>query len=371
MANNLTQSSANFSPGTEQYLNNFYKPGYTVSGNQNDFVTAFFESTTGNKEAAAILSSSVIYTAVAQGVDPVVIVEQMRQMSTEDREKFVSMFLNFNRVGSSQLGYRGPIKYRANIQRLIAPPPSSFADGSSPERAASNARAIKTFNPAAATGYYWIRGLSGLPLQIYCDMTGSESGSSVGAWMRFDNNLVHRYRNGAINEDLVGYVYDLSAMGAYNAINPRNGIMRGIIWDLGASVQFTGVRIRRVKFNCVGGQDGYFTYDAPQPDWGAGNPTDQMVTNFTNQEYNLGNNFHSYGWSVGNGQPGSRNLVRLYKKADVSEWPPQFSGLVTLSDQAFYQYDSTDLSTGRYIYYYESDGAAEYNNLIDYTIWLR
>lgn len=371
MANNLSQSSANYSPGTEQYLNNFYKPGFTVSASQNDIVTAFFESTTGNRESAAILSSSVIYTAIAQGVDPLVIIDQIKSMSEEDRQKFLSMFLNFNRVGSSQLGYRGPIKYRSHIQRLINPPPSAYADGSSPERAASNARAIKAINQTAPTGFYWIRGLDGMPMQIYCDMTGTEANSTVGGWMRFDNNFVHRYRGGALDEVGVGYIYDASIMGAYNVVNVRNGILRGIRWDLGGSIQFTGVRINRVKFNCVGGQDGYFTYDAPQPDWGGGNPSDQMVVNITEQEYNLGNNFHSYGWSVGNGQAGPGNLVRLYKKANISEWPPQFSGLVTLSATAFYQYDSTDLTAGRYIYYYESDGAAEYNNLIDYTIWLR
>lgn len=371
MANNINQSSANYSPGSDQFLNNFYKPGFTVSGGQNDFVLAFFETITGNSESAKILSSSVIYTAIAQGVDPVIIVEQMRQMSDEDRDKFVSMFLNFNRIGSSQLGIRSPSRYRTHIERLINPPPSSYADGSSPQRAASNARAIKELNGASTNGFYWIRGFGSQPIEIYCDMTGAEAGSTVGGWMRFDHTLLHRYRLGAIDERTSGYSYNSSLPGAYNTVNVRNGILRGIRWDLGSTINFTGVRIKRVKFSCVNGQDGYLTFDAPQPDWGLGYPTDQMVVDLLETEFNLGDNFHSYGWSIGNGMPGPGNLVRLYKKAPASEWAPQFSGLVTLSDQAFYQYDSTDLETGRYIYYYESDGAAEYNNLIDYTIWLR
>jgi hypothetical protein len=372
MANNLNQSSANYSPGSDQFLNNFYKPGFTVSSKQNDFVLAFFETVTGNTESAKILSSSVIYTAIAQGVDPIVIVEQMRQMSDEDRDKFVSMFLNFNRIGSSQLGMRSPSKYRSYIERLINPPPSSYADGSSPQRAASNALAIKELTGASTNGFYWIRGYNSQPIEIYCDMTGAEVGSTVGGWMRFDHTLVHRYRQIAIDDRVVGYDYNTNLPGAYNAVNPQNGLLRGIRWDLGSTINFTGVRIKRVKFSNIGGQDGWVTYDGPQPNWGAGNPTDQMVADLIDSvQPNLGDNFHSYGWSVGNGMPGPGNLVRLYKQAPVSEWVAQFVGLITLSSAAFYQYDSTDLTTGRYIYYYESDGAQEYNNLIDYTIWLR
>lgn len=371
MANNISTSSANYAPATDQFLNNFYKPGYTVSSSRNDAVVAYFETINDNKEAAQILASSVVYTSMAQGIDPIVILEQIKNMSTEDRNKFLSMFLNFNRVGSSQLGIRGAKKYSSYIQRLISPPPSSYADGSSPDRAAKNARSIKRLTNEQRNGFYWIKGYNDTPMQVYCDMTGSEAGSSQGGWMRFDNALVHRYRNSGISEAMRGFTYNVGLNGAYNTVNPGNGQLRGVKWDLGPFIAITGIRITRIKFNCVGGQDGYYSYDGPQPNWGNGNPTDLMVTDFTTSNYNLGNNFSSYGWAIGNGMPGPGNLIRLYKQASVSEWPPQFAGLVTLSTSAFYQYDSSDLETGRYIYYYESDSQTEYNNLIDYTIWLR
>lgn len=371
MANNISSSSANYSPGTDQYLNNFYKNSFTISSGQNDAVIAYFETINQDKESAKILASSVVYTSIAQGVDPLIILEQLRMMSDDDRNKFLSMFLNFNRIGSSQLGIRTQKKYISYIQRLITPPPSSFADGSSPERAAKNARSIKKLTGTTKNDFYWLLGYDNIPMHVYCDMTGSEAGSNQGGWMRMDNALIHRYRTTGIRESLRGFTYNNSLNGGYNTSNPADGQLRGIIWDLGVNLTFSGVRIKRVKFNCIGGQDGYLTYDGPQPDWGFGYPTDTMVTDLIAGNYNLGNNFSSYGWSIGNGYTGPSNLVRLYKKAPLSEWPPQFSGLVTLSEAAFYQYDSTDLDTGRYIYYYESDSASEFNNLIEYVIWLR
>lgn len=369
MANNLQTSSANFSSGTADYLNNFYKPGYTVSADKDAAVVAFFETMTNNRESAEILASSVIYTSLAQGVDPMTIVDQLRNMDSEERLRFTSMYLNFNRVGTSQLGIHLPSKNNKYIERLIKPPVISYADGTSPDRAARNARAIKQVNPTATSGYYWVRGYNDVPVQIYCDMNGSEVGSTVGGWMKFDNVFFVRYRGLGVEEFVKNYAYTSS--GGFTVDNPRNGILKGVRWDLGDSINFTGIRIRRVQFNNVGGQDGYYAADAPTPQWGSGNPTDEMVTNFINVDYDLGNNFSSYGWAIGNGFAGSTNLIRLYKQASVGEWAPQFAGTITLSQSAFFQYDETALTTGRYLYYYESDSASEYNNLIDYAIWLR
>jgi len=203
-------------------------------------------------------------------------------------------------------------------------------------------------------------------------MTGNETNSTEGGWMRVDNQLTARYYQNGVKVDTFNYVNNPSPLGSFSVdITSTNGILRGIRWDLGTSIRFSGVKITRIHFNNIGGQDGYFSSDAPIPQWGDGKPTDDMVVGFVDNTYFLGNNFHCYGWSIGNGNVGSGNLVRLYKQASESLWPAQFAGLITLNSTAFYQYETTDLTNGRYIYYYESDGAAEYNNLIDYTIWLR
>lgn len=366
MANNLTTSSASNSSG--DYINNFYKPAYTVSSEQDSAVTAFFETITGDAGSARVLASSVIYTAIAQAVDPMTIIDQMRNMDEENRARFTTMFLNFNRIGTSQLGIHSRNQYNRYVQRMIEPPTSALADGSTPERAANSARAIKRLTGTSRSDYYWIRGFNNKPMQIYCDMTGSEAGSSQGGWMRVDPILIQRYRSSAIDESVKDYTPGTA--GTFTA-QARNGILRGIKWDMGPNVKFGGVRITRVQFSCVGGQDGYNAADAPTPQWGGGNPTNTMVAGFVETDYDLGNNFTTYGWSVGNGGTNNIDLVRLYKQASVSEWPPQYVGTVTLTASAFYQYDTTDLVNGRYIYYYESDSATEYNNLLDYVIWLR
>lgn len=368
MPNNINTSSANYSSSSE-YINNFYKANFTVSSNQDSAVVAFFENLTGNEQSAKILASSVTYTAMSQGIDPLVIIDQMKNMNVDERNQFTSTFLNFNRVGTSQLGVRLPNKYNKFIQRMILPPLSSYADGSSPDRAAANARSIKRLTGTTVNGYYWIRGVQGRPMQVYCDMNASESGSSIGGWMKFDNNLLTQYLRTAIDIDLKNY-YATPTSG-FNAQNPRNGILRGIRWDFGPYLKVIGIRITRVHFNNVGGQDGWISYDAPTPGWANGNPTTNMVLNFIQEDYDLGNNQHSYGWAIGNGRNGSTDLVRLYKQAPASEWPPQFAGLITLSASAFYQLDETSLTGGRYLYYYESDSDSEYNNLIDYVVWLR
>jgi hypothetical protein len=366
MANNLVNSSAS-NTGTD-YINNFYKPAYTVSAEQDSAVTAFFETITGNSDSARILASSVIYTAIAQGVDPMTIVDQMKNMDEENRNRFTTMFLNFNRVGTSQLGIHARSRYNKYVQRMIQTPTTALADGSTPERAANNARTIKKLTGTSRSDYYWIRGINNQPMQVYCDMSGSEAGSTQGGWMKFDRILVERYRAKSINDFYKDYTPTNTA--TYTA-QPRDGILRGIKWDLGPNIKFVGARITRVQSNCVGGQDGYYAADAPTPQWGGGNPTNTMVANFIDQDYNLGSNFTSYGWSIGNGGTNNNDLIRLYKQASPSEWPAQYVGTVTLSTSAFYQYDTTDLLNGRYIYYYESDGATEYNNLLDYVIWLR
>lgn len=94
-------------------------PG-NISSNQNDAVTAFFEQiTNGNKQSAAVLSSTVIYTAMAQGLDPMSILEQFRALKGGELNLYLAMFLNLNRVGTSLVGINNQPVQNAYVTRTI------------------------------------------------------------------------------------------------------------------------------------------------------------------------------------------------------------------------------------------------------------
>lgn len=121
---NLNQVNvANNSNTTAQtYFNNYFINQNTVSSNQNDAVVAYFQNqTNGNTEAAAVLASAVIYTAVAQGVDPMSIIQQFQSVPIGELNLYLAMFLNLNRVGTSLLGINTSPNVNKYISRAILP----------------------------------------------------------------------------------------------------------------------------------------------------------------------------------------------------------------------------------------------------------
>jgi len=108
----------NTSPG--QFFNNFYSDIGTVSSNQNDAVIAYFQQVTGgNLQSAAIIASNVLYTALAQGVDPMSIVQQFQAVPKNQLTLYLAMFLNLNRVGTSVVGVNNITTSNKYITRAI------------------------------------------------------------------------------------------------------------------------------------------------------------------------------------------------------------------------------------------------------------
>jgi len=371
--NNLRKTSipSRLDDSATVFFNNYLQPGFTVSSQINDTIIAHFEKITDNRASAEIMASAVIYTSLAQRIDPLSIIDKMKTMEQDDVSAYITMFLNLNRVGSSYLGTHKSPNINKYVKRGISPDSGRYFDGSSAKRAAPNALHIKNITGTDVNGNYWIRGYNDIPMMVYCDMNGSESGSAVGGWMRFDHSLVSAYRNTAITDKLKNYVY--ANNGAYNISVPANSVIRGIRWDLGPTVKFSGVRVHQFKLNNVNGQDGWAGVDAPTPTWIGARPTDNEVVSFFENSYVMGNgsNQACFGVSAGNGNPGPLNLARLYRgRASSTEWPDQFNGIVTLTAGSFLQHD-TRISNGRFIYFYESDDISEYNNIQQYRIWLR
>jgi hypothetical protein len=100
---NLSQNS---STPANQFFNNYYTVPSTISTDQNDAVVAYFQQVTGgNLQSAAILASTVIYTAMAQGMDPMAVIQQFQSLPQGQLNSYLSMFLNLNRVGTSVVGF--------------------------------------------------------------------------------------------------------------------------------------------------------------------------------------------------------------------------------------------------------------------------
>jgi hypothetical protein len=71
--------------GTQQYFNNFYTQQPNVGPGENDAVVAYFQMITGDKETGKTLANAVVYTCIQQGLEPVSVVEQLKQFSDKNR----------------------------------------------------------------------------------------------------------------------------------------------------------------------------------------------------------------------------------------------------------------------------------------------
>ena len=114
--------SYNTTTSPNKYFNNYFVAPGNVTSNQNDAVVAFFEQQTGgNKQSAAILASTVIYTAMAQGIDPMSIVQQFQALPRGEINLYLAMFMNLNRVGTSLVGINNqPVQNKYVTRTILA-----------------------------------------------------------------------------------------------------------------------------------------------------------------------------------------------------------------------------------------------------------
>ena len=114
--------STNRTTPAGKYFNNYFTSPGNVSSSQNAAVTAFFETiTNGNKESAAVLASTVTYTAMAQGIDPMSIVQQFQNLPKGEISLYLAMFLNLNRVGTSLVGLNNqPVQNKYVTRTILA-----------------------------------------------------------------------------------------------------------------------------------------------------------------------------------------------------------------------------------------------------------
>lgn len=122
-ANNFTTVSTRTDLDSDgnQFFNNFYQPNFSVSPDIDGAVISYFEKITRNRDSAKILASSVIYTSLAQRVNPMQTLDRFKSMTAEELNAYTTMFLNLNRIGTSYLGVTNRPPISKYVLRSILP----------------------------------------------------------------------------------------------------------------------------------------------------------------------------------------------------------------------------------------------------------
>jgi predicted restriction endonuclease len=106
---------------TTKYFDNFFSDTTGFSPNVDDAVISYFQSVTGNKESGTTLAATVIYTALQQKIDPLLLIDEFRKLKPGELNAYLTMFLNVNRVGTSLLGISNSPQTNKYITRAILP----------------------------------------------------------------------------------------------------------------------------------------------------------------------------------------------------------------------------------------------------------
>jgi hypothetical protein len=107
-ATNLQGPDISASASTDnpnKYFNNLYSVNMST-GPGNDAILAFVESYVPNKQAAKNLAASILYTAMAQEINPMKVLEDFMKVPKGQLNSYIAAFLNINRVPTSSLGIR-------------------------------------------------------------------------------------------------------------------------------------------------------------------------------------------------------------------------------------------------------------------------
>lgn len=106
---------------TNAYFNNFFLNLEPVSTLINDDMLMFFEEFTNDKEAAKILSMSIILTAKQQNLDIDQIINELKSLEADKINAYITLLLNMNRVSTSLLGIKNVPNRSQYVTRTVRP----------------------------------------------------------------------------------------------------------------------------------------------------------------------------------------------------------------------------------------------------------
>lgn len=119
-ATNLQAPNANNPTGdANKYFTNLYTVDMSIGPNTNDGLVAFFEKYTGNKIAGQNLAGTVLYTAMAQGLQPMEVLGKFQKLSKGQLDGYLLAFLNSTRSPTSVLGIKTTTKTSPYVARTV------------------------------------------------------------------------------------------------------------------------------------------------------------------------------------------------------------------------------------------------------------
>lgn len=118
---NRINTNAVSPPNPDKFFNNFFNFPVEVSSNVDAAIVAYFEQIADNKESARALASAVIYTAIKQGINPMSALDEFRKIPSGELNAYTTLFLNFERVGTSFLGLKNQPIQNKYVTRAILP----------------------------------------------------------------------------------------------------------------------------------------------------------------------------------------------------------------------------------------------------------
>jgi hypothetical protein len=101
-------------------FNNYYSIPLDITSNVNDALVSFFQQQTNNATAAQMMAAAVTYTAMAQKISPMQVLDNFRKLSQGELTQYVAAFMNTTRVPTSAIGISQPRKTNSYVQRTLS-----------------------------------------------------------------------------------------------------------------------------------------------------------------------------------------------------------------------------------------------------------
>ena len=103
-SNNIEPVNLDTINDSGQYFSNIFNQTINVSLAVDQAVLAFFEKRSGDINAAKSMASALILSSLDKGLDPMEVLDRIRNVDTLDVDIYTAMVLNLSRVNTSVLG---------------------------------------------------------------------------------------------------------------------------------------------------------------------------------------------------------------------------------------------------------------------------